>query len=168
MANIDQLTAGEAVHTLYRAVEAHAPELDLDDERAVRSIVEAAFVDALGRRDADVLISKLSDDVGAGSVARAMLAVLEQRTDLSGPLSADVTAALASPRGPDKLDFGISLGALCLSALAMALMGSVEYERTEKGRPNSDSYETTKRFSFKGSEKVVAVVRAMFDKTGAS
>lgn len=164
MKELDQLSPAEAVYTLYRAGEPHGESLDLDNEDSIRSLVTDALFGALGRKGAEAVMARLADDAGAGEVARAALAVVQQRADLAGPISGEATDLLESPPRPDKLDFGVSLGALCLAALAMVFMGSFEYERKQKGTPSEAGHERSIRVSFKGSEHVAGILREVFAK----
>jgi hypothetical protein len=165
MKPIDELTDAEAVYSLYWALEGTQPEIDVEDEQATRAVVREALAGVFEGRDPDALLAELTaGDRAAGTTARRCLEALQEMKDLPPSLSKAIDDTLADPPTPEKLALDGGLSLIALSALAMALMGSLKLDVKVKEKPNEKQFDL--RVHFKGSEKVRKILETVAGRLG--
>ncbi len=83
-------------------------------------------------------------------------------------IAQEIEPLLEEPPRSDRLDFGMSLSLLVLAGMAMAFMGTVEFEQTTKemGEGSDATRETSTRVTFKGSQRIPELVGGMLGRAG--
>lgn len=165
MKTIEELDDVEAVYSLYLAAEPHGHGVNLDNPETVKRTVREAFASAAAPALVEQVMARLADESTAAEVARAALGVLREDHELVPGVSAQIGEMLADPPRADRLDMGFSLALLTFGALAMALMGTLEFKSVDELEPGGGRRKTTV-VNWKGSQNIPKLVAGILGKLG--